>query len=503
MENNDMAEISRQTPRLLPTWENNQRYGIVHRSECHICGLYKEHVADAALDNESSFQIARDELKRQHESFFLDGIAEGRRLQRLDDEVELDAAREELASIRAQLEAAWAEHGRYKQRVEVAEIRRDNWETIWKPSKGLFGMRTGEGWRKCEADGQPVTAPVRSPSPVGSSLSDTSFVTPADGTEVSQELPNSPATGNDGSERRTYSSVTTMSIAPSIDCRLPQALPLQKFLVVQPLVQNEGDPRSISGTNRGCSGTDADLNVECPTAALWQTVGDAPIRTPRFIKQMDKLLKEANTPGNIEHYKKVKAMCTEAHLAKDQKTDLQKYLLVKWKTPDWVKGPRPSFSDAANTVSGPPTNPLHDDPPEAWVAYYTAFPASCPLGVRRDIDGKPRLADMRASRIVARLRPDMVLDEHTTRAARMQFKEIAIRHLFSIPGRYHRILINKNTAVTPQVTHQPFKCQPGNITLDRVALHFAKCGISIALAESDLEPWAEECVSKWDEAGRV
>ncbi|KIM84792.1 hypothetical protein PILCRDRAFT_369279 [Piloderma croceum F 1598] len=479
MENNDIAEMSRQTSRLLSTWENNQRYGIVHRSECHICGLYKEHVADAALDNESSFQIARDELKRQHETLFSNGIAEGRRLQRLDDEVEWDAAREELALIRAQLEATLAEHRRYKQRVEVAEIRRDNWETIWKPSKGLFGMRTGEGWRKSEADGQPVAAPVRSPSPVGSSLSDTSFLTPADGTEVSQELPDSPVTRNDGT------------------------LPLQKSLAVQPSVQNVGDFRSISGTNRGCSGTDADQNVECPTAALWQTVGDAPIRTPRFIKQMDKLLKEANTPGNIEHYKKVKALCTEAHLAKDQKTDLQKYLLVKWKTPDWVKGPRPSFSDATNTVSGPPTNPLHDDPPEAWVVYYTAFPASCPLGVRRDIDGKPRLADMRASRIVARLRPDMMLDEHTTRAARMQFKEIAIRHLFSIPGRYHRILTNKNNAVTPQVTYQPFKCQPGDITLDRVALHFAKCGISIAIAESDLEPWAEECVSKWDEVGRV
>jgi hypothetical protein len=217
------------------------------------------------------------------------------------------------------------------------------------------------------------------------------------------------------------------------------------------------------------------------------------------------LLKEANIPGNINHYKKVKALCAEAHLAKDQKTDLQRYLLVKWKTPDWVKGPQSSSSHAASTMNCPPTNPLYDDPPEAWVAYYTAFPASCPLGVRRDIDGKPRLTDMRASRIIARLRPDMVLDERTTRAARMQFKETAVRQLFSIPGRYHRVLTNNNIAVAPQITYQPFMGLPGDITLHRVALHFAMCGISFAMADSDLEPWAEECVGIWEDSdsGRV
>jgi hypothetical protein len=495
-----MADFSRHTTQLPSTWENNQRYGIVHRSECHICGVYKEHMADAALDNESSFQVARDELKRQQETVFSNGVVEGRRLQLLDDEVELRVAREEIALIRAQLKVTQAEHERFKQRVEDTEVGRQGRAFIPSPSESLIGMGTGEGWRGREACHWRLAQPVRSPSssPVGSSLSDTSFVTPSDGTEMPQD---SPVTDGGSSERRTYSSVTALSIAPSIDSRWPQHLP--KSPSVQPSTQNNVG-RSSGGIHQGCSETDADQTVESPIAAPWQTVGEALIKTPKFIKQMDKLLKEANTPGNIEHYKKVKALCTEAHLArKDQKTDLQRYLLVKWKTPDWVKGPRPSSSDAVNTTPVPPTNPLHDDPPEAWVAYYTAFPASCPLGVRRDIDGKPRLADMRASRIVARLRPDMVLDEHTTRATRMQFKEIAIRHLFSIPGRYHRVLTNNNIVIIPWVTYQPFTCQPGDITLKRVAFHFAKCGISFAVADSDLEPWAEECVHKWDEAGRM
>jgi hypothetical protein len=460
-------------------WENNQRYGIVHCSDCNICGLYREHMADAAFDNESSFQTARDELKRQLETLFSNGVVEGRRLQLIDDGAELREAREGINLIRARLEVAQAEHKPSKQHVEDVDVWGPSWVSNPKHSKSTFVTRVGEGWRVNEARQRSVQS-VRSPSPVGSSLSDTSFVTPSAGTD---ELETSSARGSAGNELRTCSSsVLTLSTAPTT---LPQT-------------QQSSSP----AINQGCSEPDTDQTVESPAAAPWQTVGDTPIRTPKYIKQLDKLLKAANTPGHIEHYKKVKALCTEAHLAKDQKTDLQRYLLVKWKTPGWVKGPQ-SSSNTVSTDPCPPTNPLSDDPPEAWVAYYTAFPASCPLGVRRDSDGKPRLADMRASRIMARLRPDMMLDEQTTRAARMQFKEIAIRHLFSVPGRYHRVLTNNNTVIAPQVTYQPFMGRPGDITIIRVALHFAKCGISIAVADSDLEPWAEECVGIWDEAGRA
>lgn len=441
-------------------------------------------MADAAFDNESSFQTARDELKRQLETLFSNGVVEGRRLQLIDDGAELREAREEIILIRARLEVAQAEHEPSKQRMEDVDVGGPSWVSHPKHSKSSFVNGVGEDWMGNEAHQRNVQS-GRSPSPVGSSLSDTSFVTPS---AVTDELETSSARSA-GNKRRTCSSpVLTLPTALTI---LPQTRSLQ----------HDG-MASSPATNQGCSEPDTDQTVQSPGAAPWQTVGDTPIRTPKYIKQLDKLLKAANTPGHIEHYKKVKALCTEAHFAKDQKTDLQRYLLVKWKTPDWVKGSQ-SSSNTVRTDPSPPTNPLSDDPPEAWVAYYTAFPASCPLGVRRDSDGKPRLADMRASRIMARLRPDMMLDEQTTRAARMQFKEIAIRHLFSVPGRYRRVLTNNNTVIAPQVTYQPFMGRPGDITIIKVALHFAKCGISTAVVDSDLEPWAEECVGIWNEAGWV
>ena len=490
---------------LLLAWENNHRYGIVHRSECNICDPYKEHMADAAFDDDSSFQMARDELKRQYETVFANGVAEGRRIQRSNDEVELHEAREGIVLVRAQLEIAQAECDRLKKRVEDAEVGTGDRTSVSVASRSRFVLGSLREKETARLQQEHMAPLIRSFSPAESSLSDTSFVTPSAGTEARDEPPTIPTKGNVGREHPTYSSAVSMSLIarPDEASRLPQSRPSQLSASVFPSIQNGEGASSETMTNPDI--TLADRAAHGPTGVSWQTVGETLIRTPKYIKQMDKLLKEANIPGNINHYKKVKALCAEAHLAKDQKTDLQRYLLVKWKTPDWVKGPQSSSSHAASTMNCPPTNPLYDDPPEAWVAYYTAFPASCPLGVRRDIDGKPRLTDMRASRIIARLRPDMVLDERTTRAARMQFKETAVRQLFSIPGRYHRVLTNNNIAVAPQITYQPFMGLPGDITLHRVALHFAMCGISFAMADSDLEPWAKECVGIWEDSdsGRV
>ena len=215
---------------------------------------------------------------------------------------------------------------------------------------------------------------------------------------------------------------------------------------------------------------------------------------------MNALLEEANKPGNIDHYKKVKELCADAHAAKDRRTEVQKYLLVKWKTPDWVK--KPQTPDNGNTR--PPINPLRDDPPEDWVAYYAVFPDSWPLGVRQDTDGKPLLSDMKASRTVARLRPEMVIDEPTTRTARLRFKETVI-NLFSTPRAYHQALTRSNFTIAPQVTYQPFVDSLEDITPDGVARHFAMCGISVAIAERELGPWARECQRMWNgtKGGRI
>ena len=225
----------------------------------------------------------------------------------------------------------------------------------------------------------------------------------------------------------------------------------------------------------------------------WHAAGRV-IKTPKTIKQVDTLLKDANKPGNIEHYKKVKELCAEAHAAADMRTNLQKYLLVKWRTPEWVKGTQ---GHSGNTLPvTPPLNPLRDDPPEKWVEYYAIFPASLPSGVRMDADGKPRLSDMRASRTMARLRPEMMVDGPTTAQARLQFKETAI-YLFSDAQRYRQLTRNGED-IAPQAAYEPFVGSLDSITTENVAQHFAACGISVKAACDEMEPWARECLRAWD-----
>jgi len=333
-------------------------------------------------------------------------------------------------------------------------------------------------------------------SPTASS--EGSFATPATGI-ISHELPASSVAASVDGEVPTYSHTSPSSIAPSVGSpHLPQ-LPLSRPSAARSLASYRAGPLNELVSEVHSDMAIATTHAETSSAPWRIAPGGRTIKTPKTIKQMSVLLKEAHEPGNIDHYKRVKELCAEAHAAKDRRTEVQKYLLVKWKTPDWVR--KPQASNSVNTL--PPTNPLRDDPPEDWVAYYAVFPDSWPLGVRRDIDGKPLLSDMTASRTVARLRPEMVIDEPTTRTARLQFKETVIS-LFSAPRAYQQALIRNDATVAPQITYHPFMGPLEDITLDGVARHFAMCGITVAVAERELGPWARECQRVWNTTkGRV
>lgn len=459
---------TRGTTRPQPplTWESHPHYGIVHRSGCKICSLYMQHMIDAAFDNQPSFRTAREDHKRR----IISDIE--RQREATEDapgyRTELNRAHEELTWLRAELQTT---------QVECEWLQQRN------AASAAFDMtrvRRREGSISVLLD-QPK-------SPTASS--EDSFATPATDI-ISQGLAASSVAASEHGDVPAYSHTSPSSIASSVGSpQLPQ-LPPSRPSAVQSLASYHAGP-----SNEPASEVYSDVAASATntSSAPWHVApGGRVIRTPKTIKQMNTLLKDAHVPGNIDHYKKVKELCADAHAAKDRRTEVQKYLLVKWKTPDWVR--KPHASESVNAL--PPTNPQRDDPPEIWVAYYAVFPNSWPLGVRRDIDGKPRLSDMRASRIVARLRPEMMIDEPTTRTARLRFKETVI-NLFSTPRAYHQTLIRNDVAIAPQITYQPFMGLLEDITLDGVARHFAMCGISGAVAERELGPWARECQRMWN-----
>lgn len=435
-----VAEGSRPQPPL--TWENDENFGIVHTTGCSVCSPYINHLVAAAFANDPSFQRARELRSR--------GTA-------ISHHAELEQARATITGLRAELAASEEERKSLRRRMKGYAARRD-----------FASPDTLES--------------SRSSSPVDSlSSNESCFATPAAETD---DLPPTDIVPGPPTSRLSESPLTppTSFTVPS-DERQPDVQPQQQ---VSTMGRRASDVRSNSYTESVAASSTG------PASPSWHTAGKV-IKTPKTIKQVDTLLKDANKPGNIEHYKKVKELCAEAHAAADMRTNLQKYLLVKWRTPEWVKGTQGSSSTLPVT---PPLNPLRDDPPEKWVEYYAIFPASIPSGVRMDADGKPRLSDMKASRTMARLRPEMMVDGPTTAQARLQFKETAI-YLFSDAQRYRQLTRNGKD-IAPQAVYEPFVGSLDSITTENVARHFAACGISVKAACEEMEPWARECLRAWD-----
>ncbi|KZP27411.1 hypothetical protein FIBSPDRAFT_853603 [Athelia psychrophila] len=198
---------------------------------------------------------------------------------------------------------------------------------------------------------------------------------------------------------------------------------------------------------------------------------------------MDSLMKAANQPENHDQVTFIKALVGEAMLATD-KSHLQRYLVKNWKTPVW-KGGR----GAAPTVSI--AQPQRHDPPETWLAWYEVHPQQFLVGIRRDTQNKLFLSDIRASRLIARLRPITVKGDQASRECQIQFDQLSIE-LFSTPHRYEQVLTTLGSAIAKEAAHVAYGGPPTDVTLESVGRHFAACGISLETAEQVLGPWMRE-----------
>jgi hypothetical protein len=418
--------------------------------------------------------MARDELKRQHEKLFSSGVAEGRRLQQSSDQTELHEVREEIASLRAELAAAQAQWERLR-RGPTEEARRRAFETQV-PERGA-NFSDADGKHSALLD-----QPIRPYSPTESILSATSFATPLGGSDLSGsdkslELPQSLSMSLASSEYLTHSpALSGASIAPSIEStRLPKPRPY-----FQPTGTTTSSRPNLSPP----------LNsADAPVAALqaWQTAERRGPKPVKNLKEMNILIRAARQPDNWPALKKVRWLLREAQAtAKNDRTSVQNHLLQEWRSVEW--------DDGSHVIRNPRVqrpraiNPRKEDSPEVWLAYFVARPETLPPGVRRDDLQVPLLSDVKAFRTVCRLRPDEESSE-----TRNRFKP-AVARLFSVHGAYQESLMRGGINIVAQVTYRPYD-GPSDVTLDDVASHFASCGITYAMADIELGPWAREYLS--------
>ncbi|KAJ4495620.1 hypothetical protein C8R41DRAFT_918741 [Lentinula lateritia] len=189
----------------------------------------------------------------------------------------------------------------------------------------------------------------------------------------------------------------------------------------------------------------------------------------------------------------IKFLCREAHgTPPERKTYGQRYILARWRNPSFCpRRGRPNTNPSSTSNLHQLINPQSNDPPEAWIAYYTRYPRSLPKGVRvNSKTGAPLFGDIVASRLLARLRP-------TASQYRAEFN-VAMINLFIHQGQFREMVHDGQIQIPPIADiYQPFepddKIEQGDlISVLDVARHYAKCGVSIEDVENYVEPWTEE-----------
>lgn len=471
-------------------------------------------------DRLPAFQKAIQERDRKNDAYFFDGVSEGRRRQRDDDEyafedrerykaernealenisqfqIESHDAREQLRTVTEQLSTAQADCERLRQRVSILNIEKQDLanelQQVLKMEVQLQQMTKLDDQMLLDCV-ETITSQISPSQPSCMDSAPSSSVTEL--SDAKNTAPSHPTT----TASTTYASVASSppsNTSTAVAQRAPHVLPARPSGPVPAL-----------------------LSVDLRASAVQSTTSPSSIsRSVKTLRQLQSLMAAAHKPGNEQALIKVKALCGEAHATpRELKSDLQRYLLSNW------RNPTPSSS---NGTASPPTfppvtptapaamlnrsrsssvpgrggatpsfhpgrnNPRIDDPVEIWYDYLCTYPSCCPRGVRRDARNRPHLPDLRASRIVARLRPEILQGSALHIALRADFMSRVVG-LFSVPGAYAIKIKAGGLVVAPIVTYKAFNATANsNVCEEDVVRHFAQCGITVAVTESELEPWA-------------
>ncbi|KAF7295272.1 hypothetical protein MIND_01066300 [Mycena indigotica] len=108
-------------------WECDLAYAVVHASDCTTCRAYKAHVSDAKKLS-SNIQRALQDRDKQLDTYFADGVEEGRRAQQVQDQDrihELEGAKSDatalVARLRAEIRDSSAQQNQLQSQLRLAQ----------------------------------------------------------------------------------------------------------------------------------------------------------------------------------------------------------------------------------------------------------------------------------------------------------------------------------------------------------------------------------------------
>ena len=419
-------------------WKYSPSFGVVHSMGCDICTQFINHMIDAECSQD--FQVAVMERDNHHDRHFCDGMSEGRRKQKQDFQDEVQFLRAASRHAEAALARSLEKNLALSKEIEALKLRlqtpaQTNGVTPPGHSSTSIGFESSSS-TEC----QPACSSLSSSAAVSFKVVSTSAAfTPT-------QHPGHQHTGQQHTASVTLSTSHALPPRPSG--------PLPKSPSTTPHAATAQAP-SLSGHNH----------------------------VPKTLQDLEWLMKAAHRPGNNMYLTKVRTLCAEAHATpRENKTELQEVLLSKWRNPVALgSSPKPDVK----------INPRIDDPVEMWYSYLCTHQKSWPRGVRKDSLGRPVMSDLRASRMISRLRPEAGLESSSPnspvpRAAFIQH----IVDLFSRPGTYQQILIRDDINVAQTLSYLPFRGRTGSLAIETLARHCAACGITVEMATQDFEPWA-------------
>lgn len=465
---------SRLSPSSQDSWTYNPVFGIVHSFSgcCSVCNAYVDHVVTAMNRGDVSFTQAVEARKDSQDMFFMDGFGEGMRHQR-DNDLQLNQENEHL---RSKLDTATTENESLRKELDQVKQRLANLEESMRLKISSTGPMAGLPSRPSPSTSGSFGLGSRDSS-IGSFMElqhrigqDTNLTSPRPlfaktephetriTTTLNERQPNQV---DDPTQpfQSTYASVASGHTSGNPDSHSPPNLPPRPWL-------SESSPSSRA-------------HQQPPTTSTRDQHDKPRMRHPKTMKELKDLMDLAREPTSegAAALAVVKSVCSRAHSTpRDNKTFMQRWILMNWKNP---------YATASNTSSASAAdvkpNPRIDDPVDVWYEYLCTHPHSWPKGVRKDELGRPVMSDLIANRAVARMRP-------TDSAASRNDYIAHVTDMFAVPGMYKHLVERNNFVIASEVSYRPFT---GPITAENIARHFAESGFTLNDATTNFEPWAK------------
>ena len=420
-------------------WKYSPSFGVVHSIGCDICTQFINHMIDAECSED--FQVAVMERDNHHDRHFCDGMSEGRRKQKQDFKDEVQFLRAESRHAEAALVRSLEENFALGRELAALKLSLET-PALMKAQTSGFML---PGQSSTSIGSSDLSSPSSECQPAHNSLS--------------------------------YAAAVSVKVASTSD----------SMLIQYPGHQHTG---SVTLSTHALPPRPSGPFPNSPSTTPHAVIAQAPSPSrnnhfPKNLQDLEWLMRAAHRPGNDLYLARVKALCAEAHATpRENKTELQEALLSKWRNPV-------TSGKAQSLKPDVKTNPRIDDSVEIWYSYLCTHQKSWPRGVRKDSLGRPFMSDLKASRIISRLRPEAGLDSSSPnslvpRAAFMQ----QVVSLFSRPGTYQQILVRDDISVARSLSYIPFHEPTGPLTIESIARHCAACGITVEMATQDFEPWA-------------